>query len=245
VKQIEGLLPNWRQAVPQDTEQWTKIQLSEAAIKQMLTLAGKLPGDETEHRQLQIRVDKELHLEGKNKDDKEFTSAEIPDVKITGRPVTTALNREYLQTALRCGLNEIRIHTELEPLVFCNPGKRLVVMPVRLHGADTQAAPAKSTTPKPASETSTTTTTPATKPVEESKTEMSKASSKIETPKSAETKPSLVEQVELIKETLKNVIRDLSTLADSAKQSEKDQRASEKEVEAARATLKKLQQVSL
>ena len=74
---------------------------------------------------------------------------------------------------------------------------------------------------------------------------MPKASSKIETPKSAETKSSLVEQVETIKETLKNVIRDLSTLADSAKQAEKDQRASEKEVEAARATLKKLQQVSL
>jgi len=44
-------------------------------------------------------VDKELHLEGRNKDDKEFTSAQITDVKITGKPVTTALNREYLQTA--------------------------------------------------------------------------------------------------------------------------------------------------
>ena len=58
------------------------------------------------------------------------------------------------------------------------------------------------------------------------------------------TSPSLVEQVEKIKDSLKNVIRDLTSLADSAKQAEKEKRASEKEVEAARVTLKKLQQVS-
>jgi hypothetical protein len=72
---------------------------------------------------------------------------------------------------------------------------------------------------------------------------MAKTTAKPEAPKPA-TSPSLVEQVEVIKESLKNVIRDLTSLADSAKQAEKEKRASEKEVEAARATLKKLQQVS-
>jgi DNA polymerase-3 subunit beta len=128
VKQIDGQFPNWRQVVPADTETWTKVMLSAAAIKQMLSLSSKLPGDDTENRTLQLRVDRDLHLEGRNKDDKEFTSAELADVKITGKPVTTALNREYLQTALRCGLNEIRIHTELEPLLFLRPGKRMVII---------------------------------------------------------------------------------------------------------------------
>ena len=241
VKQIDGQFPNWRQVVPQDTEKWTKIELSEAAIKQMLNLSSKLPGDDNENRTLQLRVEKELHLEGKNKDDKEFTSAQIADVKITGKPVTTALNREYLQTALRCGLDEIRICSELDPLLFLRPGKRLVVMPVRLNGPETQKVPAK-----PAPQTSTTTTTP--KPEAEAqterKTDMPKAPAKPEAPKPA-TSPSLVDQVELIKESLKNLIRDLTSLADSAKQAEKDQRVSEKEVEAARATLKKLQQVTI
>ena len=239
VKQIDGQFPNWRQVVPNDTETWTKIKLSEAAIKQMLNLSSKLPGDDTEHRTLQLRVDRDLHLEGKNKDDKEFTSAGIADVKITGKPVTTALNREYLQTALRCGLDEIRIRSELEPLLFLKPGKRFVVMPVRLNGSATQTAPVKPaapqtpTPPKPEAEAPT-----------ERKPDMPKAAVKPEAPKPA-TPPSLVEQVELIKESLKNVIRDLTSLADSAKQAEKDQRLSEKEVEAARATLKKLQQVTL
>ena len=65
---------------------------------------------------------------------------------------------------------------------------------------------------------------------------------------SASTKPTpqmVIDKVEKVKETLKTVIHDLNTLVDSVKLAAKEKRASEKEVEAARATLKKLQQVSL
>jgi len=245
VKQIDGQFPNWRQVVPNDTEGWTKVMLSEAAVKQMLNLSSKLPGDDNENRTLQLRVDKELHLEGRNKDDKEFTSAQIPDVKITGKPVTTALNREYLQTALRCGLDEIRINTELDPMLFLKPGKRMVIMPVRLNGPATQSVPAKPVTQAPKPETTTTTSPkPEAVALPERKPDMAKTATTPQTPKPAPS-PSLVDQVEKIKDSLKNVIRDLSTLADSAKQAGKDQRVSEKEVEAARATLKKLQQVTI
>jgi hypothetical protein len=245
VKQIDGQFPNWRQVVPAETEKWTKIELSEAAIKQMLNLSSKLPGDDTENRTLQLRVEKELHLEGRNKDDKDFTSAQIADVKITGKPVTTALNREYLQTALRCGLNEIRIHTELEPLMFLKPGKRLVVMPVRLQGPATQIQPSKPE-PKPATQT-TTTPEPKAEAQPERKTEMPKVSSTT-TPKTETTKlaePSLLDQIEQVKESAKNLVRDLTGLTDVVKQADKDKRANEKELENARAVLKKLQQVTI
>ena len=72
---------------------------------------------------------------------------------------------------------------------------------------------------------------------------MTKAA-KLEEPKAAD-QPSLIDQVEQIKETLKNVVRDLSNVVDVVKQAEKDKRASEKEVETARSVLKKLQQVSI
>ncbi len=74
---------------------------------------------------------------------------------------------------------------------------------------------------------------------------MARTATTPQAPKPAVQLPSLVDQVEKIKDGLKNLIRDLTTLADSAKQAEKDQRVSEKEVEAARATLRKLQQVTL
>ena len=54
VKQIDGQFPNWRQCVPSDTETWTKIQLSEAAIKQMLNLSAKLPGADTEQSDVAV-----------------------------------------------------------------------------------------------------------------------------------------------------------------------------------------------
>ncbi|MCX6896791.1 MAG: hypothetical protein NTZ16_15130 [Verrucomicrobia bacterium] len=235
VKQIDGLFPKWRQCVPADTDAWTKVELSEAAISQILTLSTKLPGDEDPNRTIQLRVDKELHLEGRNKDDKEYTSAVIPDVKITGRPMTTALNREYLQNALRCGLTEIRIHSELEPIVFCNLGKKMVVMPVRLNGPST-TAPKPAATPQPQ-------TPPQPQTEAQERKDMPKATAKPEPATSPTT--SLLDQVETVKETLKNVIRDLTSLTDAVKQAEKDKRASEKEVETARAVLKRLQQVSI
>jgi len=76
---------------------------------------------------------------------------------------------------------------------------------------------------------------------------MPRTSAKTEPTKPAETSPAvpLIDQVEKVKEALKNVIRDLNILVDAVKLAEKEKRASEKEVETARATLKKLQQVSL
>ena len=201
----------------------------------MLSLSSKLPGDDTDNRTLQIRVGKELYLEGRNKDDKEFTTAEIPGTTITGKPVVIGLNREYLQTALQGGLNELRIDNELAPMVFLNSGKKLVVMPVRLNGPTPQA-PAKPSTPSVSNPPA-----PEAKPAAEAKEPtMPKDATKPEP-----AQPSLLDQLEQVKESAKNLVRDLTGLTDAIKQMEKDKRAGEKEVENARAVLKKLQQVQI
>ncbi len=239
IKQIDGQFPKWRQVVPTDTEAWTKVQLSDAALAQMLNLSARLPGDDTENRTLQIRVDKDLHLEGRNKDDKEFTSALIGGASVTGKPVTTALNREYLQNALRCGLDEIRIHTELEPMVFCHPGKRMVIMPVRV-----PAAPAtKPAAPKPATPEPPTPTQPVAEAQPERKTEMTKTA---DTPiPKANAEPdslkSALDQIETVKGQLRESIGALNSLTSLLKQVEKDNRSTEKEVASVRQTLRSLQ----
>jgi hypothetical protein len=56
---------------------------------------------------------------------------------------------------------------------------------------------------------------------------------------------SLVEQVEAIKESLKAVIRDLSTIVDTVKAAEKEKRVTEKEIEAIRAKLRQIQNVTI
>lgn len=224
VRQIDGLFPKWRQVVPNDTDTWTRVQLSEAAAAQMLNLSSKLPGDDTEYRTLRLNVSSELRLEGANKDDKEYTSVVIADVKIIGKPILTALNREYLQTALRCGLNEIRINTGLDPLVFSHQGKRMVIMPVRLAGPATIPTP-----------------TPTTK--EERKTNMPAKTNPSTPPVAVPQAP--LDKVEGCRTKLRELLGDLNELGNLIKQSERDKRTTEKEVASVRQTIRSLQGVKI
>ena len=56
---------------------------------------------------------------------------------------------------------------------------------------------------------------------------------------------SLVDHVEQIKENLKNVIRDLSTVVDAVKATEKEKRTSDKEIDAIRTKLRQIQNVTI
>ena len=75
---------------------------------------------------------------------------------------------------------------------------------------------------------------------------MPKASTTLPTTLTApEPSPSLLDHIEQVKESAKNLVRDLTSLTDTVKQAEKDRRNNEKELENARAILKKLQQVTI
>lgn len=56
---------------------------------------------------------------------------------------------------------------------------------------------------------------------------------------------SLVEHVDQIKDTLRNVIRDLAGLVDTVKQAEREKRVAEKEIEAIRAKLRQIKSVNI
>jgi len=73
---------------------------------------------------------------------------------------------------------------------------------------------------------------------------MAKSTAKTEAPKQAPS-TSLLDQIEQVKELAKNLVRDLTGLTDAVKQAEKDKRVNEKELDNARAVLKKLQQVQI
>jgi hypothetical protein len=240
-RENEGPFPKWKDCVPAMTSPRTVIKLPAQAVKQLLEVLPHLPGNEVVNRIIRLKYESgQLKVEGRN-DKVEWSGVFIQDATITGKPVSLGLNREYLLMALKFDLTEIQIEGPLTPLVCLNGGRKMVISPVKLEFPPTI---------KPAPPTSTTATKPEPKPAEERKTEMAKAPitpTKTEPQKPAEPSPipSLIDQVEQVKETLKNVIRDLTTLVDSVKLAEKEKRASEKEVEAARATLKKLQQVTL
>ena len=45
-KEIFGEFPNWKQAVPITDGRWTRVNLSDEAIKQLLLVTPNLPGDD-------------------------------------------------------------------------------------------------------------------------------------------------------------------------------------------------------
>ena len=284
-KEIYGEFPNWKKVIPITDGRWTRINLSDEALKQLVLVTPNLPGGDGMNQPVRLRItDHYLNVEGRNRDDEDWTSIPV-DAGVKGKPVTVALNRHYLLHALRFGLNEIEVEDPLSPLVFSKGGKKMVIMPVNLEGP-------KATTPTPAAATSgaTTETTPTTPraeqtapqeqpgtPTEERTAAMPRQAARATTPEPMTTfQPveaqtanndngngngtngtngtsngngsaikSLVDHVDQIKDTLRNVIRDLASLVDTVKQAEREKRVAEKEIEAIRTKLRQIQSVNL
>jgi len=271
-KEIDGEFPNWKQVVPITDGRWTRINLSDEAIKQLLLVTPNLPGDDGLNHPVRLRITAQyLNIEGRNRDDEDWTSIPV-DVVIKGKPITVALNRHYLLNALRFGLNEIEVEDPLSPVVFSKGGRKMVIMPVNLEGPKVAA-----TTPAAASSGATAAATPPAEqtasqeqpgaPTEERTAAMPRQAARVTTPEPMTTFPpvetqantngngngngngstvkSLVDHVEQIKENLKNVIRDLTTVIDAVKAAEKEKRTSDKEIDAIRTKLRQIQNVTI
>ena len=85
---------------------------------------------------------------------------------------------------------------------------------------------------------------------------MPRQASRVETPVNHETNgqqngengsvmKSLADKIDQIRETLKNVVRDLGDVTDGLKVMEKEKKATEKEIEGFRASLRKIQSFSI
>jgi hypothetical protein len=143
--------------VPITDGRWTRISLSDEAIKQLLLVTPNLPGDDGLNHPVRLRITAQyLNMEGRNRDDEDWTSIPV-DAVVKGKPVTVALNRHYLLNALRFGLNEIEVEDPLSPVVFSKGGKKMIIMPVNLDGPKVTVP-----TPPAASSGATTGTTPTT-----------------------------------------------------------------------------------
>jgi DNA polymerase III sliding clamp (beta) subunit (PCNA family) len=249
-KEIEGEFPNWKQAVPTPTEKWTKVILSKEAIAQLLVVVPNLPGNEAPNHTLRLRIDRYLNVEGPNKEDATWTSVPVQEVNVYGEPVTIGINRHYLLNAIKFGLNQLEIQDSLSPMVFSNGGKRMVVMPINLDAGKTTVTPVKEPSTKPQQPTET--APPVIPEANEERNNMPRTAKTQTETTTTETSAaenngakSLVDQVEQIKEGLKNVVRDLTAVIDSVKLAEKEKRSSEKEIDAIRTKLRQIQNVTI
>ena len=267
-RQIEGAFPTWRAVMPntEDTHR-TLLKLSPAAIEQVLRVLPQLPADQS-NSGVRLRVAHHLFIEGRNKDDREWTSVAIPDVRITGNPVQVMLNRNYLAQALRYNLTEVRIENETSALVFSEGGRKFIVMPIRLQPDPSSAAPAQ-----PTDETTPQSETEATAPASPSAEQLEPTPAVERNPMPTETTltpprrgnlqppveahpnhngnghttplAAAISQIETVKTGLRDVITELNATLDLLRAAEKEKKTSAREVESVRATLRSLQKVAI
>ena len=140
-KAIDGQFPNWKQVAPVTNSKWTIVNLASAAVQAILEALPLLPGADDTNQPVVLDVNETgIVLKARGRDQKDDTRVPIVDVRVTGKPVETSVNRVYLGRALRFGLNTIQIEDPLSPLLFTNGGRTMIVMPLRGEAALAQEA---------------------------------------------------------------------------------------------------------
>jgi len=266
---VDGTYPRWQEVVPRQTAKWNRVMLADASVEMMEQAVPLLPGADTFNQTIVLEfAENKLWLKGRGKDDKEDTCMVVPEAEVMGYPFKTALNRTYLVRALRFGLKEIRIENELSPMVFSNPKKTMIIMPVRLEGPPgPAAAPVENPTdPTNNSPTKNIAAVPPSAAAAENQTEtkiqtMQTTTTTTTTPERSNPRANnngngegdenrssfkvALDHIDRIKINLRDVISDLNEAVSLLKSAEKEQRATTKEIDAVRSKLREIQSVKL
>ena len=245
-KQIEGNYPNWKAPIPNGEAKLT-VMFSEQACEFIRLAAPKLPGHQDQLKPIAIIVmgNGTIILQAGNGD--EAVNLPITGVTMQGEPIRFCINRDYLLKALKLGLTELQVFDPNTPVIFRNKGRRLVIAPVR---DDTVQ-----TSPEAASQTQTPVQaqgSPVQEPTQpEPEPEEMNTIDRIEqTPTQTDTAPAsafvqVKQQLETIKDHLRTVVGDLNDTIKLLTQAQKEKKATEREIEGIRETLRGLQHVRI
>jgi DNA polymerase III sliding clamp (beta) subunit (PCNA family) len=251
---LDGSYPNWRAVIPDYGSAMTTVNLDPASISEVIRMIARMPEHDSEHHAIGLEISgNRCSLLGKSPSSEQWTQIELPRAKATGADMKIFLNRNFLTKALRIGLTRIEVIDPATPLRFSNAGRQMIVMPVHGGGrAPVQSAPVAEA--RVTAEPETIATTP---PSSTTKPETRKPMPQIETSaqavapdKTPETtpKPALemaLSQIEAVKAHYREAIRSLTDLTDLLRQAAREQRASEKEFQSIRQTLRSLQSVRI
>jgi hypothetical protein len=261
-KPIQGTYPNWRQVVPEDGEKVTTVTLSEEAVDLLLDALPRLPGSDEAYQPVDLVVaGGQFSLAAQAKQDTEPSQVPVPGATVTGDDTRIRLNRSFVTKALRFGFTSFELTDEVSPILFTAPGRKLVAMPIRMG-----TTPSPQPTPQPETEAvapaTPSTEAPEPTPTEErnpmpAQTNMTplrrgKLQPKAEPANGNGTNgqnPSALAaaltQVEAAKTVLRELLAGLNTAQDLLRAAEREKKASAKEVESVRATLRTLQKVAI
>jgi hypothetical protein len=169
--------------------------------------------------------------------------------------VLTTLNRSFVLKALTIGLAQIGIASPCDPLRFRQGGRQIVAMPLRTGDASSNPAPASTPQPEPAETAPQPPAQPKEKPMTETNghhtngaaTPHLNGGNHSPTPVIPAAEKSAIEvaieKLDAFKATFREALVGLTELTTLLKQSVREQKAGEKEIQQVRQTLRQLQNV--
>lgn len=252
-RQQDHSMPNWRLVVPETRT--TTVVFGNKATALLLDVLPKLPGKDDPSQPIRLDiVDKRLLVTAGDKSTPQGTTLPVDDAVVTGENLTITVDRNFALKALKWGLTEMALIDALSPLVFSAPGRRLVAMPMRTEGLSPVSVPEPVESTPPTEPT--TQEEPIIEPTMPTNTEettepqpVNRLAASPEAPTTPEppTKPtirSVIEQIDGIRDSLRSTVRQFGDVVEALRVVEKDRKATDKEVEAVRETLRALQGVS-
>lgn len=257
-RQIDGNYPNWRQVVPDMKAVKTTVEIEN--VEPILQAIRRMPDHNPTYHTIGLVVENGgfLLLGKANREDTEWFSVPIPNVKAEGENVRVNANREQMAKALEFGLTRIEIIDEMSPLRFVHEGRQMIMMPVRVdEPVQTSATnPATAETKSSAQssgkgEAETAGSTPSTEqPANERSQSMPEQSTvRTKNTENGYNVEQLIEQtltgIEELQEAIDDNVQSLNSLRAKVKILHREYKAGNKEVEGLKKTLKGLQSVKL
>ena len=251
-RQIEGNYPDWRVPIPNPNDAKTHLTIDPTKLETLTKLIQRMPCHDPErHHTLGLEwKEGALRLLGKENPEDEWIRVPVQDIKGDGPDITIFADRRYLIKAFGFGLNAIGLIDPMSPLRFHHGGKTLIVMPLRCTAAPVANTAAITPTFPPPAEQPQATHTMQTQTPEQTRPngangtapQVTATVSKEETKSALET---ALGQIESLKTGFRETINGLSKLGDSIRNAMREQKASEKEVQTVRQTLRSLQSVRI
>jgi DNA polymerase III sliding clamp (beta) subunit (PCNA family) len=250
----EGEYPNWRHVIPTPGSAATTVELNADHIAAVLQTIQRMPCHDAVNGTIGLAITNgKFHLLGKSAATAEWTRVPIDDAKGSGDDMTVFLNRELLAKALGFGLTRIDLIDARSPQRFSSGGRQMIVMPVRADASPALVKPAPN--PAPASQAASQPNPPpqpAEQPKEEStmpesngNTTGAKRATKTKTEEPKAALDLALAQLEVVRGDFRNAIAGLNKLGELLRQSQREQKTSDKEIQSVRQTLRSLQSVRI
>lgn len=248
----EGAFPEWKHHLPKAKHGRTRVVFGQPAVATLLAGLPQLPAAKEAHAPVTLEVTEDsVSCKAIAKDATEWSTLAVPGAQVNGRPVSVKLNREPLLKALRLGLTALEIQDDHTPLACWHGGRTLLIAPLRPPEPPADEVPSPPETPASATPSAPPVATPTEVPQPTMPQPAPNPTERRSVTPSAgdETPPTafaeVIAHVEAVRTKLKEVGNDLTETLVLLKAAEREKKATQKEFEAVRATLRSLQRVQL